>query len=93
MSYEFVATQKEKSGVLILSEFAGAAQSMNGAVIINPWNIDDLVDAYHEALSMPQAAAARHHEKLFKYVTKHTASYWGQSFVNELSGISQFPRN
>lgn len=89
MSYEYVATQKEKNGVLILSEFAGAAQSMNGAIIVNPWSIDDLVEAYHEALSMPEELAARQHERLLIYVNKHTASYWGQSFVTELQRIAK----
>ena len=89
MSYEFVATQKDKNGVLILSEFAGAAQSMNGAIIVNPWSIEELIEAYHEALSILPQTAARHHEKLFKYVTKHTATYWGQSFVSELERVTQ----
>lgn len=84
-----MATQKEKNGVLILSEFAGAAQSMNGAIIVNPWSIDDLVEAYNEALSMPEEMAARQHERLLAYVTKHTASYWGQSFVTELQRIAR----
>lgn len=87
VSYEYIATQKDKSGVLILSEFAGAAQSMNGAFIVNPWNIDELVEAYREALTMPTEVAHSNQEKLFKYVTKQTASYWGQSFVSELQVI------
>lgn len=70
--------------MLILSEFAGAAQSMNGALIVNPWNIDQIVEAYYEALTTSPETAASSHEKLFKYVNKHTASFWGQSFVNEL---------
>jgi trehalose-6-phosphate synthase len=79
-----VATQVEKGGALILSEFAGAAQSMDGAFIVNPWNIDELVEAYREALTTSPNVATSNHQKLFKYVTKQTASYWGQSFVSEL---------
>lgn len=62
---------------------------MNGAIIVNPWSIDDLVEAYHEALSMPKEMAARQHERLLAYVAKHTASYWGQSFVTELQRIAK----
>lgn len=88
VSYEYIATQKDKNGTLILSEFAGAAQSMNGAIIINPWNIDEIVEAYREALTTSPETAAVNHKKLFKYVSKHTASYWGQSFVCELQKIA-----
>lgn len=84
MSYEYIATQKDKRGVLILSEFAGAAQSMNGAIIINPWNMEEILESYREALLTPPDTAAVNHEKLFKYVLKHTASFWGQSFLAEL---------
>lgn len=40
VSYEFVACQSDNAGVLVLSEFAGAAQSLGaGALLVNPWNI------------------------------------------------------
>ena len=37
VSYEYIATQKKRRGVMILSEFAGAAQSFNGGIVVNPW--------------------------------------------------------
>ena len=64
---------------------------MNGAIIINPWNMDEIVEAYREALLTPPETAASNHEKLFRYVTKHTASFWGQSFVAELQKIGTDP--
>lgn len=39
-------------GVLILSEFCGAAQSLSGAVMVNPWNTADLADAINTALTL-----------------------------------------
>lgn len=43
VSYEYVACQTDNAGVLILSEFAGAAQSLGaGAILVNPWNINDM---------------------------------------------------
>ena len=49
VSYEFVACQAENHGVLVLSEFAGAAQSLGaGSILVNPWNIDDMTTAIHE---------------------------------------------
>jgi len=72
---------------MILSEFAGAAQSLNGSIVVNPWNIGDMAEAIHEALTMPAERRETNHNKLFKYVTKYTSSFWGTSFVQELNRI------
>ena len=84
MSYEYIVSQQEKHGVLILSEFAGAAQSLNGSIIINPWNTDETAQAIYEALVMPEGERISNFKRLFRYVTKYTAAYWGLSFVTEL---------
>lgn len=72
VSYEYIATQQKRHGVMILSEFAGAAQSLNGSIVVNPWNIGDMAEAIHEALTMPPERREANHNKLFKYVTKYT---------------------
>ena len=54
VSYEYIACQQDRKGVLILSEFAGAAQSLNGALIVNPWNTEDLSEAIKESLTLPE---------------------------------------
>ena len=68
---------------MILSEFAGAAQSLNGSLIINPWDKFATADAIHEALTMPIETRTANFEKLRRYVNKHTSAWWGVSFVNE----------
>ncbi|CAB4433291.1 unnamed protein product [Rhizophagus irregularis] len=88
VSYEYVSCQQKKHGVLILSEFAGAAQSLNGSIIVNPWNTEELANAIHEAVTMPEDIRKSNYEKLYRYVTKYTAAYWGSSFVNELRRVS-----
>lgn len=87
VSYEYIACQKEKHGVMILSEFAGAAQSLNGSLIVNPWDKFAVADAIHEALTMPSETKQKNFGKLSAYVQKHTASWWGVSFVSDLSRI------
>lgn len=72
---------------MILSEFAGAAQSLNGSLIVNPWDKFAVADAIHEALTMPHEAKHKNFEKLSAYVQKHTASWWGMSFVSDLTRI------
>jgi trehalose 6-phosphate synthase len=87
VSYEYVACQQKKNGVLILSEFTGAAQSLNGSLIVNPWNTDEMSTAIADALTMPDEKRRVNHQKLFKYVSKYTAAFWGENFVNELYKI------
>ncbi|EPQ52619.1 alpha,alpha-trehalose-phosphate synthase TPS1 subunit [Gloeophyllum trabeum ATCC 11539] len=87
VSYEYIACQQERQGVMILSEFAGAAQSLNGSIVVNPWDSQQVADAIHEAVTMDAETRAENHRKLFKYVKKYSASYWGTSFIKEMSKI------
>lgn len=84
VSYEYIACQNEKKGALILSEFAGAAQSLNGAIIVNPWNIDELSEAIKESLTLPEEKKELNFNKLFSYISKYTSGFWGETFVKEL---------
>ncbi|KAF7312344.1 Glycosyltransferase family 20 protein [Mycena indigotica] len=87
VSYEYVACQQARQGVMILSEFAGAAQSLNGSLIVNPWDSQQVADAIHEAVTMDAETRAENHRKLFKYVNKYSAAFWGTSFVKEMGRI------
>ncbi|XP_019425776.1 PREDICTED: alpha,alpha-trehalose-phosphate synthase [UDP-forming] 1-like isoform X1 [Lupinus angustifolius] len=86
VSYEFVACQDKKKGVLILSEFAGAAQSLGaGAILVNPWNITEVAAAIAKALNMPSAEREKRHRHNFHHVKTHTAQEWAEIFVSELN--------
>ncbi|KAM7198727.1 Alpha,alpha-trehalose-phosphate synthase 1 [Naviculisporaceae sp. PSN 640] len=87
VSYEYIATQKERHGVMILSEFTGAAQSLNGSLIVNPWNTEELANAIHEAVTMSPEQRQTNFKKLEKYVFKYTSAWWGTSFVQELKRV------
>ncbi len=50
---EFVASQGEKPGVLVLSKFSGAASSMTDALVVNPYDVDGIAEATYRALRMP----------------------------------------
>ncbi|XWS10838.1 hypothetical protein CRYUN_Cryun38cG0032300 [Craigia yunnanensis] len=83
VSYEFVACQDAKKGVLILSEFAGAAQSLGaGAILVNPWNITEVAASIGQALNMPAEEREKRHHHNFYHVTKHTAQEWAETFVS-----------
>ncbi|KAL6975574.1 threalose-6-phosphate phosphatase [Sarracenia purpurea var. burkii] len=86
VSYEFVACQDEKKGVLILSEFAGAAQSLGaGAILVNPWNITEVAASIDQALNMSAEEREKRHRHNFAHVTTHTAQEWAETFVSELN--------
>ncbi|GMI64558.1 trehalose-6-phosphate synthase, TREHALOSE-6-PHOSPHATE SYNTHASE 1 [Hibiscus trionum] len=86
VSYEFVACQASKKGVLILSEFAGAAQSLGaGAILINPWNVSEVASSIGQALDMPADEREKRHHHNFKHVTSHTSQEWAATFVSELN--------
>ncbi|KAI5304712.1 Trehalose-6-P synthase/phosphatase complex synthase subunit, partial [Ascosphaera pollenicola] len=89
VSYEYIACQAKRHGVLVLSEFAGAAQSLNGSIIFNPWNTEELANAFQEAVTMSNEQRALNFQKLDKYVSKYTSAFWGKSFVSELTRISE----
>lgn len=72
VSFEYIATQEKRHGVLVLSEFAGAAQSLNGSVSVNPWNTDELANALQDAVTMTPEVRSANFAKLSKYVNKYT---------------------
>ncbi len=51
---------------MILSEFAGAAQSLNGSIVVNPWDSQEVADAIFQAVTTDAETRAENHRKLFK---------------------------
>ena len=72
VSYEYIATQSQRHGVMILSEFTGAAQSLNGSLIVNPWNTEELAGAIYDAVTMGKDQREVAFGKLNRYVQKYT---------------------
>ncbi|KAF0852579.1 mitochondrial trehalose-6-phosphate synthase [Andalucia godoyi] len=71
-------------GVLVISEFAGSALSLAGAIRINPWDMQSVVGALECALSMSDSDRWARQSTLFEYISRHTAARWGQAFVADL---------
>ena len=91
VSFEFIACQKKKQGgVLVLSEFAGAAQALGaGALLVNPNNTDEVASALHKALNMQQAQREERFKYMYEHVTTHTAQAWAEKFVSSLKYAQQ----
>lgn len=87
VSYEFISCQnKNNAGVLVLSEFCGAAQSIGaGALLVNPHNVTEVASAIKEALTMPEAEKIERHRSSFSHVSIHTSQAWADTFISELN--------
>jgi len=86
---EYIACQQNKYGLLVLSEFAGSANQMSGALLVNPYDPEQVADAMNEALVMPEEDKAYRFTHLFDFISRHTASHWGQSFIKDLHVASR----
>lgn len=81
---EYVCTRFDASGVLILSEFAGAAQELRRSVLVNPRDLDGMADAMHRALSMPKREAQHTMNMLRVQVKRHDVFQWADEFLEVL---------
>jgi len=85
---EYVCAQDpEDPGVLILSRFAGAAEQMGEALLVNPYSREELSEAIHKALTMPRAERIRKWEALMQVVRDTDVSIWRDAFVRALTSV------
>ena len=85
VAFEFIACSQHNNGVLVLSEFAGAAQTLgSGAILVNPFNTDEVSKAIYEALLMQQEEREERRQNMHEYVNRFTVQYWADDFVTEL---------
>jgi trehalose 6-phosphate synthase len=83
---EFIAAQRDEDpGVLVLSQFAGAAQELDEALIVNPFDPDAIGEAMHQALSMPLGERRARHAKLKAKVFTTNAQAYCRRFVDALA--------
>ncbi len=84
---EYVAAQDpDDPGVLILSEFAGAAQQMSQALIVNPFDREETADAIRRALIMPRRERIERWTALMESVQTEDVAAWRDDFVSRLKG-------
>jgi trehalose 6-phosphate synthase len=81
---EYVACRPDVGGVLVLSEFTGAAIELKDAVLVNPHDTDGVKNALHGALTMEPAEAHRRMRALRRQVLTHDVDRWARSFLDAL---------
>jgi trehalose 6-phosphate synthase len=92
---EFVASRIDQDGVLILSEFAGAARELTEALIVNPFDTEEIAAAVHRAITMPAAERQRRMMRMREAVAVNNVYQWAANFILALStiGASKTPGN
>ena len=81
---EFIACQRENAGLLILSEFAGAAEELFNALLVNPYDAAAVAGTLTDALAMPTEERRQRIRPMREHVLRHDAKRWARSFIDDL---------
>jgi trehalose 6-phosphate synthase/phosphatase len=81
---EFIASRPAQTGVLILSELAGAAQEMGEAILINPYQEEECAEALERALTMPRQEQVRRNRLLQERLSRYDVIRWAEDFIQAL---------
>ncbi len=84
---EFVAVRDDGAGVLVLSRFAGASRELRDALIVNPYDIEQLAEAIRAGLEMPADEIAARMERMREVVREHNIYRWAGTLLEELIKI------
>jgi trehalose 6-phosphate synthase len=84
---EFVAARDDEDGVLVLSEMAGAAQELQEAIIINPYDVDGFADALMRAIDMPVAERRARMHALRRVVAGRNVFGWASDILEGLESL------
>ncbi|MDR5779939.1 alpha,alpha-trehalose-phosphate synthase (UDP-forming) [Caballeronia sp. LZ065] len=83
---EYVSAQDpDDPGVLVLSQFAGAARELTAALIVNPLDIDGMADALATALKMPLAERRARYGEMMQQLRDNNVSVWRDNFLRDLN--------
>jgi trehalose 6-phosphate synthase len=82
---EFVAAKDDGDGVLILSEFAGAARELSDALVINPYDTEQFANAIQTAVMMDSDERKRRMDRMRRQVSEFNVYRWAATFLTELA--------
>ncbi len=86
---EFIAAQDPADpGVLVLSRFAGAAEQLKDALLVNPYDIDGMAETIQQALQMPLSERQSRHQQLLANIRRHDVHWWRKTFLDALASTS-----
>ena len=87
---EYIACQDpDDPGIPILSRFAGAAEQLGAALIVNPFDTVEIADALNRVLTMPQAERRERHRSLMDSLRGYDIHRWRDAFLSELIAVDE----
>ncbi len=89
ISKEFLATKTDRTGVLILSEMAGAADELGEALIVNPNNEDEVVRSLEKALEMSEDEQIERNWSMQMRLKRYNVVRWGNDFLDRLASVKK----
>jgi trehalose 6-phosphate synthase len=89
---EYVAARDDERGVLVLSQFAGAARELHEALIVNPYHIEEVAEALHRALAMPAEEQRERMLSLRQLVREFNVYRWAGRMLLEAARVRQRER-
>jgi alpha,alpha-trehalose-phosphate synthase [UDP-forming] len=84
---EFVAAREDEEGVLILSQFTGASRELRDALVVNPYDADELAEAIRMSLEADAADRRLRMQRMRRLVREHNVYHWAGNLISELSDM------
>ena len=84
---EYIVAHEGQDGVLVLSEFVGAAVELPDAILTNPYSVDKMDKAIKQALEMSPEEQKERMSKMYKTVTKYDVKYWADRLLGKFKGL------
>jgi len=84
---EFVVQRGDEDGVLILSQFTGASRELHDALLVNPYDINQIADMIRKALEMPAEERQTRMKRMRRVVREHNVYRWAAELISELAEI------
>jgi trehalose 6-phosphate synthase len=84
---EFVAARDDEDGVLLLSQFTGASRELKDAVIVNPYDIEEMADAICFSLKMAPADRTGRMKRMRATIQEHNIYWWASRLITELARL------
>ncbi len=86
---EYIAARTDQTGVLILSEMAGASKELGEAIVVNPNDIGDIARALQQALEMPREEQIRRNKVMQTRLKRYDVVRWADDFLHNLTAIQE----
>jgi trehalose 6-phosphate synthase len=84
---EYVAARNDNAGVLILSQFTGAARDLNGAILVNPYSAEQISEAVHKALIMPRTEQEQRMRTMREAVKNYNVYRWSAELIKAVADL------